>query len=309
MNRLLQMIAAQPWAIWEPKAREILAYLDARMSGLEPVQQESRLTKRRESEARKAPGNIAVIRVHGVISNRTPAADSMSMGRGTYAEQLRSTIQAAYDDPDTKAIVLDMNSPGGSAAGTPELGDVIAGLRGGEKPIVAHVDNLAASAAYWLAAQADEIIATPSSQVGSIGVIAVHEDISTRLETEGIKETIISAGEFKAEGNMFEPLSDEARSYMQKLVDDYYAMFIDAVATGRGVTKSTVLEDFGQGRVMLAKDALARGMIDRIGTLDETLLRFGAQRRSSGGNRTRAGARAIALETRRMAIEREKAQS
>jgi signal peptide peptidase SppA len=128
-----------------------------------------------------------------------------------------------------------------------------------------------ASAAYWLASQADEIVSIPSGNVGSIGVFSAHQDLSAALEKEGIKVTLIKAGKFKVEGNPFEPLSDEARAQIQTRVDDAYSQFTKDVARGRGVKPSDVRGGYGEGRALPAKEAKAVGLIDRIATMDEVL--------------------------------------
>jgi capsid assembly protease len=128
-----------------------------------------------------------------------------------------------------------------------------------------------ASAAYWLAASASEIVALPSAQVGSIGVFSMHEDVSKALDEKGVKVTLISAGKFKTEGNPFEPLSDDAKAAVQGTVDFYYGQFTSDVANGRGVAVDSVRAGFGEGRVVTAKDALKLGMIDRVGTLDDVV--------------------------------------
>ncbi|MGU3494221.1 S49 family peptidase [Xanthobacteraceae bacterium A53D] len=149
-------------------------------------------------------------------------------------------------------------------------------LRGGDKRIVAHINALAASAAYWLASQADEVVVTPSGRAGSIGVYTVHEDVSAALDKAGVKRTYISAGEYKVEGNETEPLPDEAREYIQARVNESYRLFVADVASGRGVSPEHVLAEFGKGRVFGSAELLKRGMVDSIATLDETLARLGA---------------------------------
>jgi signal peptide peptidase SppA len=164
-------------------------------------------------------------------------------------------------------------SPGGVVTGTDELSSQIFAARG-TKPIIAHVNGYAASAAYWIASAADEIVVTSSGQVGSIGVIGVHDDVSAALEKMGVKKTIISSGKYKAEGSPFGPLSDEARTHRQQEADAYYDDFVRAVARNRNVSLSAVRDGFGQGRMVRAEAAIAEGMADRIATLDETIARF-----------------------------------
>jgi ClpP class serine protease len=104
----------------------------------------------------------------------------------------------------------------------------------GKKKMIAVANAMAASAAYWIASAADELVVTPSGQIGSIGVFAAHEDISKAAEMQGVKVSLISAGKYKTEGNPFEPLSSEARAAMQRDVDVFGEMFTAAVARNRG---------------------------------------------------------------------------
>ena len=238
-------------------------------------------------------GSVAIIPVHGVIRHR-PGLLEQLFGIGASGQRLEARLRLAAADPDVSAIVLDVDSPGGSVGGLPELADMLFGLRG-DKPIVAVANTVAASAAYWLAAQADEIVASPSAVVGSVGVWMAHVDISGFEEMLGIKTTLISAGEYKVEGNPFEPLSDEARAELQRHADASHAEFVAALARGRGVAAKTVREDFGKGRLLRAKDALAAGMVDRVGTLAETVQRLQAGRRSVVRRGPPAGRRRMAF--------------
>ena len=164
-------------------------------------------------------------------------------------------------------------------------------MRGREsKPIIAQVDPMAASAAYWLAAAASEVVITPSGQAGSIGVYAVHTDVSKLNETLGVAYTYVSAGKHKVELNPDEALSAEARAHMQETVDAYYGQFVSAVAKGRGVPVADVRNGFGEGRMVTAKEAVRLGLADRVATFDETLARMVA------GKRGRGAAQALGIE-------------
>jgi signal peptide peptidase SppA len=166
--------------------------------------------------------------------------------------------------------VFDVDSPGGTVTGVPELAAEIFAARG-KKPIVAVANGMAASAAIWLATAADQVVCIPSGEVGSIGVYCAHQDVSAAMEKAGVSITFIKAGKFKTEGNPYEPANAEYFAYQQKGVDDTYQDFLAAVAKGRGVSVEKVEADFGQGRMLSAKDALAAGLIDRIATLDEVV--------------------------------------
>lgn len=249
---------------------------------------------RRDAAAQASRGAVAVIPVYGVLAHRAYAVDQTSRPL-TSVERLGNMVKAAAADPDVGSIVLDIDSPGGSVFGVQELADTLAGVRG-SKPIIAVANSMAASGAYWIASQADEIVVTPSGMVGSIGVIVPHRDMSGAYEKAGVKVSYITAGKYKAEGNDSGPLDEEARAAVQSMVDGYYAAFTKAVAKGRGVSVDQVRgEAFGQGRVKLAKDAVASGMATSIGTLDDTIARMARTRRTSGGMSAAHAARQIQI--------------
>jgi ClpP class serine protease len=139
---------------------------------------------------------------------------------------------------------------------------------------VAVANHLMASAAYWIGSAAEEVVVTPSGDVGSVGVFAMHEDWSGALEKEGINISLISAGKYKVEGNPYQPLGEEARAAIQASVDEVYDVFTNAVARNRGVNPAAVRTGFGEGRVVGAQEALKLGMVDRIDTLEGTINRL-----------------------------------
>jgi capsid assembly protease len=216
----------------------------------------------------QAGAGVAVLPVLGTISHRMGMFSASSGGTST--EALTREFRSLLADSSVSAIVLDVDSPGGSADGIDELATEIFKARG-KKPITAVANTLMASAAYWLAASADEIVVSPSAEVGSIGVLAAHEDRSALMEKLGVKVSLVSAGKYKTEGNPFEPLSDEARANIQKRVDEAYGRFVRAVARGRSVPVDTVRNGFGEGRVVSAREAVRLGMADRVATIDEVI--------------------------------------
>jgi signal peptide peptidase SppA len=245
----------------------------------------------RRSTSDRPGGTVAMLPLTGIITPRGSLL-SMLFGGGGGLQEFRDNFRAAVADPDVGAIVLDVDSPGGLVDLVPETAAEVFAARGA-KPIVAVANTMAASAAYFIAAQADELVVTPSGDVGSIGVYMLHEDWSKFNEQVGIAPTYISAGKYKTEGNPDEPLSDEAEAIWQEDVDDLYAMFVEAVAQGRGVSAEAVRSGYGEGRTLLAERALAAGMVDRIATLEMVvgeLLVQGAQRA--------AGASALATQNR-----------
>lgn len=223
--------------------------------------------------ASRRTGAVAVIPIHGPISQKGSIFQEFFGGAST--EEIESMVASAVSDPNIKAVVLDIDSPGGSVYGVEQAAESIRNARG-KKPIVSIANSLAASAAYWIGAQADEFYVAPGAEVGSVGVFAMHADLSGALEKEGIKVTFIKAGKHKVDGNPYEPLSDDARADVQDSVDRYNADFVKGLAAGRGVAPSTVKDKFGDGKVFGGAEAVARGMADRIGTLGDVLGRLGA---------------------------------
>lgn len=272
---ILSAFAAEPWAMHPAKLEAIASFLAFKAHGGELTAEEvqAKIDGRKMAAISRQAGDIAVLPVVGVISQRVGMLEDISGGTST--EKLGADFRALIADDTVKAVVLDFHSPGGSPFGVQELGEEIFAARGG-KPIIAQVNSQAASAAYWLASQADEIVVTPSGEAGSIGVYGVHEDISKKLEAEGVTTTIVQAGDNKAELSSLKPLSDDARAALQARIDTVKAAFDQAVAAGRGVSLGQVKDRFGQGRMFDAAALVERGMADRIGTLRETLARLGA---------------------------------
>ena len=223
-------------------------------------------------EQKRQPRGVGVIPIRGTISQHAQGDLSSLLFGGTTTEGVSQALAAFVEDDAIGKIVLDIHSPGGSTYGVAELAAEIRGARG-KKPIVAVANSQAGSAAYWLGASADQFFASPGALVGSIGVYALHMDVSEAAAKEGVKPSYISAGEFKVEGNQFEPLSDEARAHAQSMVDDAYGQFVTDVARGRGVSEATVRNSYGKGRMYTAKQAKAAGMIDGIMTLAQAIAR------------------------------------
>lgn len=194
--------------------------------------------------------HVVVISVSGVINF-------------AYTQYLKAHIANAVSEESVSEIVLDIQSPGGSVFGVQELADFIYQSRSAKK-ITAFANPYAASAAFFIGAAASRFIALPSAEVGSIGVFAMHLDMSGMLEQDGVKVTFVYAGENKIEGNAYQPLSESAKSNMQEQVESYYQIFTGAVASYRNVSQKTVLDSYGKGRMIGAENAVKIGMIDAV---------------------------------------------
>jgi signal peptide peptidase SppA len=277
-ERVLAEIYCKPWAMLREKFAVVVQLAALRASGGRLTEEEihARLDQAAISagpRSQQSYGAVAVIPIRGMISNRANLMTQYS--GGTSVEKLKSQFRASLADSSVKAIVFDVDSPGGTVEGVPELADEIYKSRG-QKKSVAVANVMAASAAYWLASAAGELVVAPSGAVGSIGVFAAHDDFSKALEQAGIKTTFISAGKYKVDGNEVEPLSDSARADMQSKVDAFYSMFVKSVARSRSTSQDDVRGGFGEGRMVLAAAAIKEGMADRVATMDETLVRLGS---------------------------------
>lgn len=216
-------------------------------------------------------GGVAIVGLQGVLTPRGSLLSLLFGGGLGGLQGFRRDLAAAVGSSDVEAIVLDVHSPGGLIGMIPETAAEVRAARD-VKPIVAVANTMTASAAYWIASQASEVVVTPSGFVGSIGVYLVHEDWSKANEAAGVDPTYISAGRYKVDGNFDEPLSDTARDAFQAEVNDLYDLFVADVATGRGTTPDAVRAGYGEGRVLPAKRAVAADLADRVATIDETVL-------------------------------------
>lgn len=294
---ILAAFASEYWAMDGDKLLAIVDLLAMQAEGgkFSADEIEARISPQTAAAVARREGTVAIVPLRGIISPRAAMVQNSSTGGGATAEGFAQAVEQLAGDDDVKAIIVDADTPGGNVLGVDEASAVVAAVRG-VKPIVVQVTGNLASAGYWIGASADEIVMSPSSSVGAIGVRTAYDDISARLEKEGVTREILSAGKFKGEG-ILGPLSDETRTYMQGRLDEYYGMFVDRVAQGRGVTADAVRNGFGQGRMLGAAAAVREGMADRVATMKETLARFGvgapkSQGRKLAPNRER---RALAL--------------
>lgn len=275
-ERALEFVGSAAWMLHPAMLATIVSILAERKAGLRPSKEElrERIGARDRADAAEpaADSPVQVIKIHGpLVPHAGMMADVSQEGRSV--EDIRGELRAAVADERVNAVLLDVDSPGGSADLIPELAREIRDARA-QKPIWAIANTRAASAGYYLASQADHLAVTPSGEVGSIGVYTVHDDLTGKLEQDGVSKTIISAGKYKVEGNPFEPLGEEAQAYAQERIDAIYKMFVADVARGRGATVKQVEADFGQGRMVMAEKAVEAGMADSVSTYDQILARL-----------------------------------
>jgi signal peptide peptidase SppA len=281
--KVLTKIRETPWLITQEGLEVILGIVNERLANGKltdeeiqarlgmPGSGESSLNKNGNSNGYSQ--NIGVLPLQGPLFGKANLMTEMS--GATSLEMFRQDFRTMMADPGITDIILEIDSPGGTSELVQEVGDEIFAARG-VKPVYALADTTAGSAAYWLASQADKLYATSSGMVGSIGAYTVHEDQSGHDEQQGRHYTYVSAGEYKTEGNPHQPLSDEGREYRQEVIDELYGDFVSAVSKGRNKSGGEVMSDFGGGRMLTSKSALAAGMIDGIMSMDDLVGQIGS---------------------------------
>lgn len=217
---------------------------------------------------RRTKSGVANIPVIGSLINRGYSAEAGSMSKASY-EGLKSLIAHASADDNTKAVLLDIHSPGGEAIGAFELAAAVRALAA-KKPVTAVVNGMAASAAYAIAASARRIITTSTGVSGSIGVVMMHADFSRALDKAGVTPTLIFAGAHKVDGHPFAPLADDVREDLQREVDVFYDQFVQTVAAGRKGLSSAAIRGT-EARTYIGADAVDIGLADEVGTFEAAL--------------------------------------
>jgi signal peptide peptidase SppA len=220
----------------------------------------------------EAEGGVAYIPVEGELAHRFGYLDPTS-GMTGY-DGLAAKLEAASADPAVRGIFLDFDSPGGEVAGCEACVQTILAARAA-KPVWALVNELAASAAYWLASTADVIVTPPSGELGSIGVVMLHHDFSGALAEAGIKVTPIHAGDRKVDGAYWATLPEEARARFQADVDLLYGRFVADVARNRGLSDKAVRAT--EAAVFRGEEAVRLGLADVVAWPEEAWQEFAAK--------------------------------
>lgn len=251
--------AGEPWAITETALNNILTIASRQNESIEVVSAKlgreldnSYITEIREG--------AAVIPVVGPLFRYANIFTAIS-GASSY-EILAKDFTSALENPDVHSIILDIDSPGGEVNGCAEFASMIFEARG-KKPIIAYASGDAASGAYWIASACDQIIASETSMLGSIGVVAVYRG----RKDESVLEIVSSQSPYKR----LDPSSKDGKSRLQSRIDDLATVFIESIAKHRGVDPPTVIKDFGGGDVFIGKNAINSGLADDIGSLEQII--------------------------------------
>lgn len=272
--RAFSALVGEVWALEPNKMEQVADFAQAMLEG-RAGNGEIFAQLAGESDGANRPyaivDGVAVIPVTGVIARRLNLFQAFSGGCST--ELVGKQVRQAANDDDVSAIVLDIDSPGGGVFGLNDLAGTISSVSEAGKPVVAHTSELMCSAAYWIGSAAQEMICTADAQVGSIGVAAMHFDYSERDRKEGVRRTVLYAGHYKRLASDEKPLSEEGREYLQERVDNYYSLFVDAVARNRGMSVEDVLEKLADGSTHIGHEALSRGFVHSVGNLEFAISR------------------------------------
>ena len=198
---------------------------------------------------------VAVVELEGLIAE---------------TEDLVRELRQHRENPSVRAVVIRINSPGGVVGPTQEVYNALLRVREAGKPVVASLGAVAASGGYYAAVAADQIYANPGTLTGSIGVIMQLANVDMLLKKVGVDFVVVKAGEFKDIGNPARPMTAEERRVVQALLEDVHAQFIEAVAQGRKLDRSAVVQ-FADGRVFSGTQALRLKMIDALGGLEDAV--------------------------------------
>jgi signal peptide peptidase SppA len=268
-----------PWAITPDRLESIHAIYAARLRGEDPdlAGIEARIGRplQNEPQGYEVRDGVALVPLRGVLAQRMNLMSNISGGTST--ELFARDIRQAAEDPAVASIIVMADTPGGAVAGTQAAADVVRSVRG-VKPIATYAEGLMASAGVWIGTATDLVVlADGATQVGSIGVVATHTDVSQREEQLGIKTTEIVAGRYKRAASQYGPLTETGRETIQEQVDYLYGLFVADVAQNRGVSVEAVLENMADGRMFIGQQAVDAGIADSIGTLEGLIATMNAR--------------------------------
>lgn len=210
---------------------------------------------------------VAIIPIDGTLVHKSGYVGAQS-GMTGY-DGIASQIKAALSDKSVSGIMLDIDSPGGEVAGVADLARLISAAN---KPVWAHANENAASAAYWLASASNRVLLSETAAAGSVGVLLAHMDSSQALASEGRVVTLIYSGAHKVDGNPFEALPERVRASLQSEVDALRAIFAGAVAFTRGMSEHDVLAT--EARTYTGADAIKVGFADAVISFDSAMNEF-----------------------------------
>ena len=275
---LLEYATTQAWAMEVNILQQAAHVVERHFSGERLLAEEIAAITAPGNNAEQKPGyevtadHRAIIRVEGIIAKHSRMVNGQNQPRGTALEGLNDQLDEAMADRHVQSILLHIESPGGSIDGLPDFAGKVYEASF-EKPVVAFIDDMGASAAYWIASQANAIYATQAAAVGSIGVYTLYMDSSAWAEKKGLKFHILRSGANKGVGEMGIAISEENLAAIQERINTYFEIFVGAVMRGRvgaGLNEQS-LRGLADGRTYVGRTAMLNNLIDGVGTFAEVM--------------------------------------
>ena len=280
LARIAQSASDHVWAILPEKLEQICAFLDQRANGefLSEDEIQAAIGDRNDEEAgTQTVEGIRILTMRGTVMPRSTMLSRFS--GGVSCELVTRQIEKAVADSSVKSILIRGDSPGGSVFGVAELATAIYEARG-KKPIYFWTDSgQCCSAMYWIASACTKVFASEGSEIGSIGVIAIHYELTKAAEDAGYKFTVLRSVENKAVGQPYEVLDQKKQAVLMDKIQTWHGAFVEAVGRNRGLDASTINEKFGAGKTFRADQAADLGLIDGVRTFPQVFESL----RSSGG--------------------------
>ncbi len=251
------------WALDQTWLEEKIGTIHSGTAEIIPIELRERAARRPVEELFEIDQGVAVIPLRG------PLMKGFSKFGGTSTVMARRAIRLATESKEVAAILISIDSPGGHVAGTQELADEVR-RAGAVKPVHAHIEDLGASAAMWIASQAQRISANRTANIGSIGVLSIIEDTTKLFEEKGIEVHVLTTGKLKGIGAPGVPVTPAHLEHIQERIDDVFEHFIGAIGAGRGLTGKR-LAAVADARIVIAQKALALGLLDGIGSEEDAV--------------------------------------
>lgn len=214
------------------------------------------------------PARVGVIHVEGMITGGRGQGGLLGDGGGM--DSVIRQIQSARNDKSVKAVVIRINSPGGSAPASQEVGEELKKLRATGKVVVASMGDIAASGGYWIAALCDRIYANPGTITGSIGIYIPYANWEELFKKIGVRGEKIKSGPYKDMLSPERPMTEKERAIVQEMVDDLYEQFVAVVAEGRKMDPAKVRK-LADGRIYTGRQAKSLGLVDEMGAMEEAV--------------------------------------
>lgn len=216
-------------------------------------------------EEKECDDEIAVLYAEGdIVESESPMSNA-----SVITEKLATELRKLQHDDDVKAVVLRVNSPGGSAYVSEQIWKAVVDLKA-EKPIVVSMSDLAASGGYYISCAANKIFAERTTLTGSIGVFGVVRNLTGTFEKVGVTTDVVKTNKYADLGDSSRPMREDEKALIQRSVEQTYDLFLTRCADGRGTTKAAI-DSIGQGRVWAGEQALERGLVDKLGGLDDAI--------------------------------------